>query len=244
MHQDSPRLRISALAKRSGVPSATIKHYVREGLFPAHLVHTRRNTAEYDVSLVERIKAIKELQRTRFLPLRVIKGVLDRTTRGADAETAAAIARVLAEMSPHESRSRAEIVASGVPAAELDFFESLGVISAIGAGKERRYEGDDVELLRTLGAARKAGLTAEMLPAEILRPYAHAIHELVRLELLMFRQGVLPRAGAKLGPLTDAATRLSERLVVTLRRKMLLPTLQQLVLAESMRKRKRKEREQ
>lgn len=224
--------RISTLAQRSGVPAATIKHYMREGLLPSEYVRVARNSAQYDVRLVDRVKTIKELQRTRFLPLRVIKGVLDNTLEGADEETAEAIQRVLKELQPTTARTRAELIAVGVPAHELDMFQALGVIEKTGKGDNARYEGDDLELLRTLRDARKAGLSPEMLPPEILESYARAVRELVRLELRMFREGVVPRAGDRLAPLAEAATRLSERLVVTLRRKMLVPTLRQLVSEE------------
>lgn len=228
-------VRISGLAARSGVPAATIKHYVREGLLPSEYVRVHRNSAHYDVRLVERVKAIKELQRTRFLPLRVIKGVLDEDLTGADEETSLAIQRVLVDLKPRASLTRKELVASGVPANELDLFEAMGVVGKNGRGDDARYEGDDLDLLRTLGGARKAGLTPEMLPPEILESYARAIRELVRLELRMFREGVVPRAGKDLASLAEAATRLSERLVVTLRRKMLVPTLRQIVSEETAR---------
>jgi hypothetical protein len=68
-----------------------------------------------------------------------------------------------------------------------------------------------------------------MLPPEILRSYVAALQELVRVELQMFRAGVMPLAGDDLGKLTEVATTLSEQLVILLRRKLLLPTLRDLV---------------
>ena len=68
-----------------------------------------------------------------------------------------------------------------------------------------------------------------MLPFPILGEYLAAIRTLVDIELRLFRAGVLGKArGRELARLTTAATRLSERLVVVLRRKLLLPTLQRL----------------
>ena len=51
---------------------------------------------------------------------------------------------------------------------------------------------------------------------------------LVEIELRLFREGVMPRARGDLPGLTEAATTLSERLVVLLRRKMLVPTMRTL----------------
>ena len=225
-------LKMSALARLSGVPAATIKHYLREGLLPQAQVKTGRNMAFYDPALVERIKRIKVLQREQFLPLRLIKSVLEgHPSREDDAEAAAAIERALHTMAPLETRTRAELLHAGMPAADLELFESLGLVRAQKIAGEDAFSGDDLSLLRLLGAARRAGITPSMLPADILAAYASAIRELVRVELEMFRHGVIPQAGADLTRLTDVATRLSEELVVLVRRKMLLPTLARLVRA-------------
>jgi DNA-binding transcriptional MerR regulator len=70
--------KISDLSRQTGVPTATIKFYLREGLLPPATVKTGRNMAYYDHSFVDRIRFIKELQKKRFLPLDVIKAVLNR----------------------------------------------------------------------------------------------------------------------------------------------------------------------
>ncbi|MBI2391849.1 MAG: MerR family transcriptional regulator [Deltaproteobacteria bacterium] len=231
-------VKMSTLARRSGVPAATIKHYLREGLLPQPDVRTSKNMALYDARLVTRVKAIKELQRTRFLPLKVIKGVLDGIQPDTDAETAKVIRQVLDDMTPMEARTRRQLLDAGVPPEELDFFRGLGLLQPEGPhgplgndvvdADHEVYVGDDLQLLRVLGEARKAGITQEMLPPGILEPYARAIRELVRTELRLFREGVIPLAGGNLKSLVETATRLSEQLVIVLRRKLLLPTLQQL----------------
>lgn len=223
-------VKMSALARLSGVPAATIKHYLREGLLPAPDVKTSRNMAFYDAALVDRIRQIKDLQRTHFLPLKVIKGVLEgRVSEDDDAETAAAIRRALDSMAPTEVRTRAQLIAAGLPEKDLRFFESLGLVAPVERHGVVVYTGDDLSLLRILGSSRKAGLTKEMLPREILGSYVTALREVVEIELRIFREGVVPHAGKELPRLTDAATRLSEQLVVLIRRKMLLPTLAAIV---------------
>ena len=64
------------LARASGVSAATIKHYLREGLLPEP-VKTSRNMAYYPAEFVDRIKMIKQLQEERYMPLRVIKDLLE-----------------------------------------------------------------------------------------------------------------------------------------------------------------------
>ena len=66
MVQEPELLKMSELARRSGVPASTIKHYIREGLLPEPALRTSRNMAYYDAGLVQRIKTIKELQKSQF----------------------------------------------------------------------------------------------------------------------------------------------------------------------------------
>lgn len=224
-------IRISQLARRSEVPVATIKHYVREGLLPEPRKKTARNMAFYDAALVERVRVIKRLQRDHFLPLKVIKQLIEGGTDLGDETTQArAIARALGrgEVTRRPARPRSDLLAAGVLGELLDFLEGLGLLTPEGSGDARSYADDDLEILRTLNAARKAGLGPDLLGPEILRDYVAAIESLIRLELSMFQRAVLPRGAAELGALTEAATELSERLVVAVRRKLLLPTLDRL----------------
>jgi DNA-binding transcriptional MerR regulator len=77
-------LRMSELAEASGVSAGTIKHYLREGLLPEP-VRTSRNMAYYPPEFVERIRVIKQLQEERFMPLKLIKRMLDDDPRRARA---------------------------------------------------------------------------------------------------------------------------------------------------------------
>ena len=92
-------LKMSELAERSGVSAGTIKHYLREGLLGEgdEIVRTSRNMAYYPPEYVERIRLIKRLQEERFMPLRVIRGVMDaepeRAPRSSSSRTASSSAR-------------------------------------------------------------------------------------------------------------------------------------------------------
>ncbi len=221
-------VRIGELAKRSGVPIPTIKHYLREGLI-APSRKSGRTMSWYDPALIRKLKAIKELQRRQFLPLDVIRESIDRDAEAPDELAAAdAIARVLARHGGKRSRTREEILARGNSERELDMLAAAGL--AVPSGPDQRYRGDDLALLSTLGAARRAGITPNMLPFEILGAYLAAIRALVAVELRMFREGVVTKARpGDVSRLATSATQLSERLVVLIRRKLLLPTLHTLL---------------
>ena len=87
----SELVKMAELAKRSGVPAPTIKHYIREGLLPGPKLRTSPNVAFYDPRLAARIRVIKQLQADRFLPLRVIADLLEPAPSAAirDAATTA-----------------------------------------------------------------------------------------------------------------------------------------------------------
>lgn len=68
-------MKISELAKQTGLPKQTIHYYIRAGLLPKPK-KLSSNSAEYDESYVERIGLIKELQNDFFFPLPTIKKIL------------------------------------------------------------------------------------------------------------------------------------------------------------------------
>ena len=91
-----------------------------------------RRYALYDAALVPRIQRIKELQRTRFLPLKVIKELLDGGAGMTDdASLASAIGRVLEREGRTERRTRAEILAGGLPEEQLAWLEASGFVAAL-----------------------------------------------------------------------------------------------------------------
>ena len=225
-------IKMSDLARRSGVPASTIKHYLREGLLPEPARRTGRNMAYYDARIIPSIKTIKELQRTRFLPLKVIRQLLDGvdiTDEGDKAVAAGIDVALRRHEAPAGSATAQELVDGGMSFEELDWMAGLGLLTPKGKGPTATYEGEDLGLCQTLVEARQAGLTPQMLPYTILGPYVEMLTELVRAELQMFRMGVMPRAGDDLQRLSQAATELSEQLILRMRRKLLLPTLEKII---------------
>jgi DNA-binding transcriptional MerR regulator len=69
-------MRMRELERRTGIGRETIRYYIREGLLPEP-DRASRNSASYNDDHVARLKAIKRLQDERFLPLAVIKTLLD-----------------------------------------------------------------------------------------------------------------------------------------------------------------------
>ncbi|MFN7174973.1 MAG: MerR family transcriptional regulator, partial [Thermaurantiacus tibetensis] len=69
-------MRMRDLERASGIGRETIRFYIREGLLPEP-VRTARNAALYGEEHLTRLLAIRRLREDRFLPLGVIRVLLD-----------------------------------------------------------------------------------------------------------------------------------------------------------------------
>ena len=156
---ERPLLKISELAERSGVSAGTIRHYLREGLLGGGdgIVRTSRNMAYYPPELVERVRLIKRLQEERFMPLRMIKVVLDEDPEHVLAlveledrilERALAGAEEGRRTSAKEVRERYEI-----PRNVLERLAEIGVLTP----SRRGYEQDDVKIIEAIASFRAGG---------------------------------------------------------------------------------------
>jgi DNA-binding transcriptional MerR regulator len=152
-------LRMGELAEASGVPAATIKHYLREGLLPEP-VKTSRNMAYYPPEFVDRIRLIKQLQEERFMPLKVIRGMLEEDPERAralveleDRILESALAGEKERTSPAEVASRYE-----VPRDVLDRLEELDVLSP----NSRGYSPSDVKIVEAISRFRAGGYAEDI----------------------------------------------------------------------------------
>ncbi|MBA2505128.1 MAG: MerR family transcriptional regulator [Thermoleophilaceae bacterium] len=145
---------MSELSEESGVSAATIKHYLREGLLPEP-VRTSRNMAYYPPEFVERIKLIKQLQEERFMPLKVIKGVLaddpDRARALVELEDRileGALAKESSRVSAAEVKRRFDI-----PKEVLDRLAELEVLDP----NSRGYSESDMKIIDAMSRFRAGG---------------------------------------------------------------------------------------
>jgi DNA-binding transcriptional MerR regulator len=158
--KDNGLLKMSELAEESGVSAGTIKHYLREGLLPEP-VRTSRNMAYYPPEFVDRIKLIKRLQEDRFMPLKLIRGMLHD-----DPDRAAALVeledRIIERALVVQERgrvSKAEVRRLyDVPQNVLDKLEELELLSPTSRG----YDEDEVAIIAAIGRFRAGGYDEEM----------------------------------------------------------------------------------
>jgi DNA-binding transcriptional MerR regulator len=151
-------LKMSELAERSGVSTATIKHYLREGLLgdDDDVVRTSRNMAYYPVDFVERVRLIKRLQEERFMPLRVIRELIgsdpDRAVRMIELEDRILERAIEARETGRVSRTKVRETYE-VPKNVLDRLEELGVLTPTARG----YDADDVAVIEAISRFRAGG---------------------------------------------------------------------------------------
>ena len=183
-------LKISELAERSGVPVATVRHYLREGLLPEP-VKTSRNMAYYPPEFADRIRLIKQLQEERFLPLKVIRDLLEsgdgdpERLRSAieleDRILETALAGERERIPAAEVRDRYD-----VPKDVLDRLAELGVLGSGSGG----YSPSDVRIVEAISRFRAGGYDERIgfTVYDTLR-YKDALEKLVseEVEVLMER---------------------------------------------------------
>jgi DNA-binding transcriptional MerR regulator len=195
-------LRMGELAEASGVSAATIKHYLREGLLPEP-VKTSRNMAYYPPEFVDRIRLIKQLQEERFMPLRVIRSMLDDDPDRArtlveleDRILERALAGERTRTSAAEVRERYD-----VPAEVLDRLEEIEVLSP----NSRGYTPSDVKIIEAISRFRAGGYEEAIgfTVYDTLR-YKRAMEDLVREEV----EVLMDRVAGKMDP--DRAMELIE----------------------------------
>jgi DNA-binding transcriptional MerR regulator len=215
-------LKISELAERSDVSVGTIKHYLREGLLPEG-VKTSRNMAYYPEEFVGRIRLIKQLQEERFMPLRVIKAMLED-----EPERARALVeledRILEHALKGEERTRVSAPEVreryDIPQEVLDRLAELGVLTP----SSRGYSASDVGILEAISRFRAGGYSERIgfTVYDTVR-YKRALEELVKEEVRVLTERLagekspdevvaLIEAGAE--PLRDLIAALHSKLLV------------------------------
>jgi DNA-binding transcriptional MerR regulator len=217
-------LKMGELAEASGVSAGTIKHYLREGLLPEP-VRTSRNMAYYPPEFVERIKLIKQLQEERFMPLKLIKSVLEE-----DPDRARALVeledRILDRALQGEQKrvSAAELRRRyHVPQEVLDRLAELEVVTP----NSRGYGPRDVEIVEAISRFRAGGYDERIgfTVYDTLR-YKRTLEELVKEEVQVLMDRLAGEVDTdRAVELIEAGTEPLRDLIAALHQKLLVAEL-------------------
>lgn len=181
-------LTIRQLVERTGVTAPTVHHYVALGLLPEP-ERPHRRMAYYDPACVERIAQIKALQTERFLPLGVIKKLLDD---GGSERLREADLRLLHGMDVADTREAREEVLRRYPLADavVEGLVRQGLLSAGG----KPFTADEVAIIGAVHAMRQAGLDERLgFSVDQLGFYPMILAKLIDLEFATFNEKVLGR---------------------------------------------------
>ena len=154
-------MRISELAERTGVPLATIKFYLREGLLPAG-VATAATRAEYGEEHVRRLGVIRALTEAAGLSLQQARTVLALVDSPGD-DLFDTLGHAIAALPP------------AVEPAD-DYPRARAVIERLGQVYDPRFAAV-AQLERALEAAEAAGIPLEGERLEVYGAHVRAIAE-------------------------------------------------------------------
>ena len=175
-------MRISELADATGVSTQTIHYYLREGLLPPP-TKTSPNMAYYGSDYIEDIQLIKEFQEKRYLPLSVIKLVMDAKRQGKHVNdiqdmklTLEDIFRPVGQDEEVAPVSLMEaVVMTGLPVETLEALTEMGILMPIATPEGNRYDGLDLRIARAVKKLLDLGLAVADI--EFFKAYVDALFQ-------------------------------------------------------------------
>lgn len=158
-------MKISELSERSGVPVATLKFYIREGMLPrGEAVSATR--AEYGEEHLARLRLIAALADVRGLPLSRVREILNLVDAPVD-DPIETLGRAVGALPPYVERDRDDHPRARAAIEELGLTYDAGFTAV-------------AQLEEGLRALEHAGLDAS---PETLRRYSDAMRQVAAAEI-------------------------------------------------------------
>ncbi len=180
------------LEARTDVSREAIHFYLREGLLPEP-ERPKRNVAHYNEDHVARIKLIKRLQEERFLPLSVIKSMLEQAAVAANdvgglAAFEFALASLLNGDVPEPDQSLAVVAERvGMTEADIQQLAEAGVVRLVDRGGEPHLDFRDAAIVEHWSRVLEGGFAGVPgYDASYLARYAEALQQLAEAEVELF----------------------------------------------------------
>lgn len=179
MSAPSAPWRIDDLAHRAGVTVDTVRYYQREGLLPEGQKAGRVKL--YGSSHLERLEQIRNLQ-SRGFSLSAIRTLLDRDRQDL-------VDGIFADRGEGRSYTLDELIdRSGIDRELCSAIRAAGLLRDPGDYGRDAYDGDDLDLLRTMAELATMGLPTKAL-VELGRLYAAGIEAMQREVVGLFSTG-------------------------------------------------------
>jgi DNA-binding transcriptional MerR regulator len=234
------RLKMQELERATGVGRETIRFYIRAGLLPEPH-RSARNVAWYDASFVDRIRLVKELQQKRFLPLRVIKTIVDGDTALAPSEvqTLADIDRHLlraagVDLQQPPVRLAAAARRFGIPPKDVHALAAVGALDITRRNRTEWLDDAGVRIVELQAKLQAAGFNEAFgFGPENIRLYVEMVRWLAREEVRVFARGVAGKTAApQVTAMAEAAIEILNQIICVLRTRELLRAVHATVPAQ------------
>jgi len=217
---------IAELARRAAVTRATIHHYVKVGLLPSP-IKTNSRMAYYDPRWVERIELIRELSEKRFLPLAVIKRMLDEEGADVGRDLDRVDRSLLEDRAQRRTLTREDLLERHPIGEEVfDVLLERGLL----APHDGLFSQEDAQIVACVHQMREAGLNEGLdLKPERMGIYVTRLAELIDREFAIFNTNVLGKRSVEdVARLARVGIRLSSRILASLHSRMLLDRIEEM----------------
>ncbi|MFI9562270.1 MerR family transcriptional regulator [Streptomyces rishiriensis] len=168
-------MRLAELSERSGVSTATIKYYLREGLLPPGR-QLNRTTAQYDEEHLRRLRLVRAMIQVGRLPVATVREVLGHVDDDSLGRTIRLGAALWALPQVPEPDADDEYVR----AAHLEADDLLGTLGWTNARLLTPLSPAYRSLVVSVAALRRLGYEWD---AELLVSYARLMHRAASLDL-------------------------------------------------------------
>ncbi len=186
------RMRMAELVRHSGVPRETIHFYLREGLLPPP-EKAGRTLAYYDDAHLERLRLVRHLRDEKYLPIPVIRSILNAGLEGSRSRDADTLADVLS-IDPALGKADAAAPDDETVRVALE----LGLLGPGVLGAEPK-DPTQARVLSAVAEALSLEGDARELTLEDLRVCARELTRLVDAEAAAFFDVVLRRGNLPAG---------------------------------------------
>jgi DNA-binding transcriptional MerR regulator len=221
MKKNKNHLRIGQLAKMAGVSPSTIKHYVNQGLLPRPM-KTSKNMAYYDKSCIDKIRLIKQIQKEKFLPLDVIKRLIDSGESYTEELKLGKAILKSHKITPHSKPIRESQIErhTGYSLEKIRILEKERLVLPHIRNSVKEYDDVDCKIIEIMKFREELGVPFDY-SLEFLRIYRDAIEEAVQRDINLFVRTFISDLHNKAITLMTESDETLDRFMVLYRNKML-----------------------
>ena len=189
-------LKMKDLSEITEVSSGTIRYYIQQGLLPQPY-RPHKNMAYYDESYIDKIKLIKDLQQNHYLPLSVIKMIIEES--GYDTTKIKTWLNQSEDFSWFESKMEENGVEHMTKEELMEFsridpndFNAAVKYNMLQPDKNGKFDRESIKLAMFASELRRIGLTTERgFVIEFLVLHYEMLEFIARKEIDVFAKSIL-----------------------------------------------------